>query len=197
MSERDGTVQIECRPSRAGNILLFPYTLRNRGREEVYAVHALPAADPANGVARANQTGAVVVADRTGNALIGKFAAPAPTERRFVVPMQPLVCRLPGGAAIEGRIEIPLPLAETSPYLPDLTLREYEIVELKGVIVAIGYWRAETTDLIVRPAEDAPKLMRLLTADPVRTATLASRHFPTHGLQLFKRTDAFPRSLRP
>lgn len=192
MSEaRSGSaLRLACRPSKAGNVLLFPYTLENQGPGEVYAVHALP------GAAAPNETAAIVIAGDDGDAIIGKFAAPLPIDRRMVLPVAPLARRLPAGATLEGRIEITLPLAETSPYFPDLTLRQYDIVEITGVIVTIGYWPAETDGLVARPNPYAPELVTILTADPVRSARLTTQRFPTHGLQLFRRTDPFPRALQ-
>lgn len=102
---------------------------------------------------------------------------------------------MPGGGNLEGRIEIPLPLAETSPYFADLTLRGYEIIDIKGVQLMIGYWPAESQDLVVRQSEYAPDLLTVVGADLPGRAARVSRRFPTTGLQLFKRTDAFPRSL--
>jgi hypothetical protein len=181
-------LRLTCQPSKAGNVLLFPYTLENQGSGDIYAVHALP------GGAAPNETAAVVIAGDNGEVIIGKFATPLPPDRRIVAPVTPLARRLPAGAKLEGRIEITLPVAETTPYFPDLTLRKYEIVEIKSVIVTIGYWLAETTDLVARPAANAPDLLTILTADPVGSAKLASQRFPTHGLQLFRRTDQFPRT---
>ena len=91
---------------------------------------------------------------------------------------------------------MPLPLAETSPYFPDLTLRRYEIVNIKGVIVRLGYWPADTGDLVARPHAEGSELLRILTADPLETGRSITQRFPTSGLQLFRRTDVFPRDLK-
>ena len=147
------------------------------------------------GGAAPNETAAVVIATDSGDAIIGKFATQLPSDRRIVALLAPLARRLPAGAKLEGRVEIPLPLAETSPYFPDLTLRKYEIVEIKGVIVTIGYWLAETPEMIARPTADVPDLLNILTPNPMGRAKLASQRFPARGLQLFKRTDEFPREL--
>jgi hypothetical protein len=148
------------------------------------------------GAAAPNETAAIVIAGDDGDAIIGKFAAPLPVDRRMVLPAAPLARRLPAGAKLEGRIEITLPLAETSPYFADLTLRQYEIVEIEGVVVTIGYWPAETDGLVARPLPYAPDLLTIITADPLRSAQLATQRCPTHGLQLFRRTDPFPRTFR-
>ena len=97
---------------KVGNLLIFPYTLENEGAGEIYAMHALLGVDRATGGARANDTAAVVIAGEEGDAIVGKFAAPLPVDRRIAVPVFPLARRLPAGASFEGRLEMPLPLAE-------------------------------------------------------------------------------------
>ncbi len=188
-------LRLDCHPSRTGNLLVFPYTLQNAGPGEVYAMHALPSADPGSGEARANETAAVVIAGESGDAIVGKFVAPLPTDRRIALPVFPLARRLPAGASLEGRIEIPLPLAETSPYFPDLPLRRYEMVEIKAVRFTIGYWPVLPERMWAEPCEYAPELLVVTMRDPAKSARRVSQRFPTSGLQLFRRTDAFPRAL--
>jgi len=127
--------------------------------------------------------------------MIGKFAAPLPTDRRIAVPVFPLARRLRAGTGLEGRIEIPLPLAETSPYFPDLTLRQYEIVDIKGVLLTIGYWLAGSDGFFADPTDYAADLFVVETRNTMRSALRVSQRFPTTGLQLFRRTDAFPRAI--
>jgi hypothetical protein len=98
------TLRLECRPSKTGNLLLFPYTLENQGPGDVYAMHALPSADPASHEAKGNDTAAIVIASDNGDAIIGKFVAPLPKDRRVAVQVFPLARRLPTGAKLEGRI---------------------------------------------------------------------------------------------
>ena len=85
--------------------------------------------------------------------------------------------------------------AETSPYFPDLTLRQYEIVEIRGVVLTVGYWRSDTPDLVLRPAVYAPGLLTVVASNPAGHSGRVSQRFPTTGLQLFKRTDQFTREL--
>lgn len=194
MSEA-ANLRLVCRPSKAGNVLRFPYTLDNQGQTDVYAMHALPAADPDSGEARANETAAIVIAGPDGDAIVGKFAAPLPLDRRIAVPVVPFARRVPPGGSIEGSIEIPLPLAETSPYFPDLPLRRYQMVDIRAVVLTIGYWLAHRDNLVVAPAEYAPDLFVVVTPNTLRNALRVTQRFPTTGLQLFKRTDQYPRSL--
>ena len=151
-------LRLSCQPSKVGGALLFPYSVENRGSADVYAMHALPSSDPATGEARANDQAVVVILGAEGDVILGKFAAPLPTDRRIAIPLLPLARHLPAGARLEGRIEIPMPLAETSPYFPDLSLRKYQVVDIRGVVLTIGYWLAGVDGLIASPADYAPEL---------------------------------------
>jgi hypothetical protein len=183
-------LRLTCQPSKSGNALIFPYRLNNEGPGDIYAMQAV-----ATSGAGVEDTTAIVIAAETGDAVIGSFMPPFPTDRRIAVPLTPLARRVSSGAFLEGKIEVPLPLAETSPYFPDLTLRRYEIVSVTGVIVRIGYWPADASDLLARPHAEGSDLLRVVTADPLGTGRSVTQRFPTSGLQLFRRTDAFPRAL--
>jgi hypothetical protein len=189
------TLHLSCQPGRAGNTLIFPYTLENRGSVEIYAMHALPSLDRAGDTATANDQAAVVILGADGDAILGKFAAPLPTDRRIAFPILPLARLLAPQTSVEGRLEIALPLAETSPYFPDLTLRQYDMVDIKGVVFTIGFWPAGADGLSAVPADYAPDLFTVTTRNTVRSARRVWQRFPTSGLQLFRRTDAFPRTL--
>ena len=188
-------LHLACRPGRTGNTLVFPYTLENRGPVEIYAMDALPSLDPAGDTATANDQAAVVILGADGDAILGKFAAPLPTDRRAAFAILPLARRLAPQAILEGRLEITLPLAETSPYFPDLTLRQYEIVDIRGVVFTIGFWLAGADGPSAVPTDYAPGLVTVVARNALRSARRVSQRFPTSGLQLFRRTDAFPRTL--
>ena len=188
-------LRLSCRPGRTGNTLVFPYTLENRGAVEIYAMDALPSLDPAGETASANDQAAVVILGAESDVVLGKFAAPLPTDRRVAFALLPLARRLAPQAIFEGRLEITLPLAETSPYFPDLTLRQYEIVDIKAVQFTIGYWLGQADGLTALPADYAPDRFTVVTRHTLRSARRVSQRFPTSGLQLFRRTDAFPRTL--
>jgi hypothetical protein len=187
-------LRLTCRPGKSGTTLLFPYTLENQGSVDVYAMHALPSVDPQSGEPSAKDLAPVVILGADGDAIIGKFAAPLPTDRRVAIPVMPLAQHLPAGGSLEGKIEVPLPLAEASPYFADLTLRQYDMVDIKGVSFTIGYWRADTAGLMAVPAEYAPGLFNVVTPNTLRSAQRIAQRFPTTGLQLFRRKDAFPRA---
>jgi hypothetical protein len=175
--------------------LVFPYTLENRGSTDIYAMHAFPGIEPTSGETRANDQAVVVILGDDGEVVFGKFAPPLPTDRRMAMPVLPLARHLSAGARLEGRIEIPIPLAETSPYFPDLTLRKYQVVDISGVVFTIGYWLAGVDGLVASPADYAPELSVVVTRNTRRSARRVSQRFPTTGLQIFKRSDAFPRTL--
>lgn len=187
--------RLTCRPGKTGKILTFPYTMENPGGADLYVMDALSTFDRASREARANDNAAVVILGPDSEAIVGKFAAPLPIDRRIAVPVLPLARLLPAGGSLEGRLEISLPLAEVSPYFADLTIRQYDVVDIKGVAFTIGYWPAGVDNLAAAPVDYAPGLFIVVTRNTLGSAMRVSQRFPTTGLQLFKRTDQFPRSL--
>lgn len=187
--------RLQCRPGKSGNRLIFQYALHNEGPVEVYVMDAVPDRDPATGALRADDQAAVVILGPEGEAILGKFAAPPPLDRHMALAVMPLARLLPPGGTLERELAIPLPLAETSPYFPDLPLRRYEIVDIAGVVFTIGYWVAGMDNLAAAPVEDRPELFAVTTRNTARSARRTTQRFPTTGLQLFKRTDRFPRTL--
>jgi hypothetical protein len=187
-------VALHCRPGKAGNYLTFPYRLENRGPGDVYVMDAIPRAEPGTDTTTADDQAAVVVLRGDAEAVIGKYLALLPSDRRIIAPVAPLTRLLRTGEAWESELRIPVPLAETSPYAPDLRLRDYEVIELQAVVFAIAYWVAGTAGVFAMPSEHDADRMAIVARNLNGASKLAWQRFPTHGLQLFKRTDAFPRS---
>jgi hypothetical protein len=186
-------IRLNCQPGKEGNILIFTYNVENKGPAEAYVMDAVASIDGATGSAKPSPQSVVVLAGPAEYAIIGKFMAPLPTDRRMAAPVTPLARRLAAGATVQGRIEVPLPLAEASPYFGDLPLRQYEVTEIKGVIFTLGYWLAGVDGMAALPLEEVPDLFTVVTRHTQRSARHLSQRFPTRALQLLKRTDQFPR----
>jgi hypothetical protein len=188
-------VTLVCHPGKSRNTLVFPYQVENRGSSEIYVMDALPVMDPATRKQQVNDQAVVVMLGPGDDAIVGKFIAPAPTDRRMAMPAVPLARRLAAGESFEGRLTIPEPLAEISPYFGDLPLRQYEVVEVKGLVFTIGFWVAGVDGMAALPVDYAPGLFTVVTRDTVGSAARVAQRFPTNRLQLFKRTDQFPRAI--
>jgi hypothetical protein len=188
-------IRLKCQPGKQGNLLTFSYDVENQGPADAYVMDAIASIDSASGSVKSNPKFVVVLAGPAEDVIVGRFMAPLPTDRRMAMPVTPLARRLAAGATLKGRIEVPLPLAETSPYFGDLPLRQYEVAEIKGVIFTIGYWLADVDGMAALPLEDAPELFTVTTRNTQRSARQVSQRFPTRALQLLKRTDQFPRGV--
>jgi hypothetical protein len=186
-------IGLTCRPRKEGNRLVFDYELLNRSGTAIYAADAIRVVDYESRVARADDQMVCVILRDDGDAVIGKFLPPAPPDRIIVVPVVPLVVRVASGETIRRTLSVPLPLAETSPMVADLTIREYEMLEIQAVVLTINYWPVDTPELAATPAKYAPGHLQLSASDPAAGARLVRQRFPTRGLLLFKRNDAFPR----
>jgi hypothetical protein len=156
---------------------------------------AVATIDGASGLAKPNLRSVVVLAGPEEAATVGKFMPPLPTDRRIAVPLIPLARPLAAGGTLQGRIEVPLPLAETSPYFADLSLRQYEVAEIKAVIFTIGYWLAGVDGLVALPLEGAPELCTVAARNTLRSARRLSQRFSVRSLQFLTRTDQFPRDM--
>src|SRR5262249_6144485 len=156
---------------------VFSYEVTNQGKEEAYLMDAVASFDRASGSPKPSPQSVVVMAGAAEEAILGKFMAPPPTERRIAVPIVQLARRLAAGATLQGSLQVPLPLAEASPYFADLPLRQYEVVEINGVIVTLGYWVAGVDGMAALPVDDAPELVTVVTRDTLRSARSISQRF--------------------
>ena len=188
-------IRLSCEPGKEKNDLVFSYKLENQGKVAAYVMDAVATIDGASGLAKPNFRSVVVLAGPEEAATVGKFMPPLPTDRRIAVPLIPLARPLDAGATLQGRIEIPLPLAETSPYFADLSLRQYAVVEIKAVLFTIGYWLAGIDGLVALPLEGAPELCTVTARNTLRSARHLSQRFSVRSLQFLTRTDQFPRNI--
>jgi hypothetical protein len=183
-------LRLRCRPGKVGNALSFPYVVENPGPGAVYVMDAVACADPATRAACAGERAAVVI-NAAGDAIVGTFVPPMPMDRQIAVPVIPLARRLEAGGILEHRLDIAAPYAETSLWLPDLPLRSDSAVDIKGVVLAVGYWTADMAGLDATEAAYAPGLYAIA---PPRGGAIVSVRFPTTGLQFSRRIDASPRA---
>ena len=188
-----GNVTLSCRPDRAGSKLVFPYTVTNRGRADVYVFDAMPRLDPETRQPTIDPNTAVIWLGGDGFAHILKGIAPLPAIRTVTVRAIPLAAKLAPNAAIDRVLEVPLPLAEIGPYNADLPLREYELIEIQGVVLTIEFISSTVEEFAAEPADFAPDLYRARGKNTVAQTERVSCAFPSRQLQIMKRGDDFPR----
>jgi hypothetical protein len=191
-----GNLRLVCHPNKVADSFVFAYRVENQSAGPLLVMDAMPHLDAEAGAMRANPQAAPVILRADGIALVGKFIAPLPQDRVLLAPDLPLCARIEPGAAIERELRVPLPFAETSPYFPDLRLRDYELAEVKGLIFAIGYFPADTPGLYAAPAAYAPDLHVLAPTIAPVVAGLACNQVGVKRLEILRRRDAFPREIK-
>lgn len=185
-----GGLVLECRPTREGGALVFPYTIRNASGVAAWVMEGLPSASGEAGDTSAPSFVALPDGDEV---IIGKLLPPMPTDRKVLFPLAPLAVRLEPGAALESRLAVTLPIVECSAYLPDLPVREHAIAELSGIRLVVAAWPASLPGLAALPSAGRPELHRL-AGPPLRAlAHLAEARFPVRKLHMLRRLDAFGR----
>lgn len=191
-----GALHLICQPNKVGHAFTFAYRAENHGAVPLYVMDAMPSVDPETHEVSANPQAAAVLLRADGVAMLGKFIAPLPQDRVLMAPDLPLCARVDPGQAIERELRIPLPFAEANPYFPDLRLRDYELAEVTGIVLAIGFFPADTRGLYAAPTAYAPEYHVLsATVAPV-VAGLAWQLLPVKKIEILKRTDDFPREIK-
>jgi hypothetical protein len=185
-----GQLQLTCHPTRVGDVLRFPYTVANPGPGDVYVMDAMAGADPATRAACAVARTTVLIGS-DGDAVVGTFIPPKPTDRQMAAPVVPLARRLAAGDTLEHRLEIPAPYAETSPWLPDLPPQQNGDTDIRGVVLAIHCWSADTPGMVATEAVYAPGLYTIM---PTGSESLISLRFPVTGLRFSQHSDGSSRS---
>jgi hypothetical protein len=189
----EGTASLTCQPTRDGDMLVFPYQVRNDGRSDIYVFDAVPDVDPVTRAERADPNGAVIALASDGYAHILRGIAPLPTDFDVMMRIIPLAARLAPGQVLERRLTIGMPLHETGPYHGDLPIRQYRQRDIAGFILTVQYLPATTPGFGAVAADYAPGLFRVATKDTVASTMSVSCRLPARGLTILQRTDAFPR----
>jgi hypothetical protein len=185
-----GQLRLTCRPAKVGDALVFPYMIENQGPDEVYVMDAIACPDPITQATGACERSAVLIGP-SGDAIVGSYVPPMPTDRQIAVPVIPLARRLARGEVLERRLEIAAPYAETSPWLPDPTAQQQKTTAVSGIVLAVGYWPAGMAELVATEPVYAPGLHAIT---PACGGALVSLRFPTTGLQFARRVEAVARS---
>jgi hypothetical protein len=188
-----GDLRLTCRPDRAEGQLVFPYELTNAGPVPLLVMDAWPRVTC--GERRADPDVAQVLLRQDGFAVVGRFIPAVPPLMRMATRVLPLCSVLRPTETLRRELRIPLPLAERSPYVPELRLSGYSPRELRGVIFAIGWWPLSQPDLVAGPAAFAPGLHVVAPLGDLPPAGTAIQRFPTAKLDILRRGDAFPRDI--
>jgi hypothetical protein len=193
VSAQAAGIALSCRPDRSGNRLIFPYTVTNHGAAEVYVMDAVPAVDPVSHQAIVDHHAAAVWLGGDGFAHVLRGMPPLPDDKDVLGHVIPFAVRLAPGATLERSLEVPLPLAETSPYYGDLPLRDYELIDIQGVTLIVEFLRGTVEGFRAEPASNAPDLFNISSRNLLGQIERVVCAFPSRQLQILKRPGDFPR----
>jgi hypothetical protein len=86
-----------------------------------------------------------------------------------------------------------MPLAETSPYFPDLLLRDYRQQEIQGIRLKVEYLPVTVEGFGAQSVDYAPDLFRVWGRNTPAQVEHLSSAFDTRQLSIMVRPDDFPR----
>ncbi|MBV9783022.1 MAG: hypothetical protein JO264_04310, partial [Acidisphaera sp.] len=187
MSASAADVVLACQPNREAGSFVFPYSVTNNGPADIYVFDALPGIDPATRQTRIDANSVTVSLAGDGFVHVLKGLPPPPTDRDVAVRLVPLAAKLPPGQTLKRTLRVPLPFAEINPYFPDLPLRQYEQVDIKGVIIVIEFLRSTLPGLAAAPDRFGATLFRVVSQDPFAEAQRVTQSFAAKGLTVLKR----------
>jgi len=188
-----GWLRLQCRPGKVGSELVFPYDLANAGPHPLLVMDAWrnqkqdtdePIADPQVAQVTLRADGIVVV---------GKYVPALPAGLRALTQL-PLCMVLKPGESLQRDLRVPLPLAEQSPYVPEALLSRYEPFELRGLVLAVGWWPLNQKGLAAAPWPWSAEHHIVSPLARLPVAGTAQQGFPVTKLEMLKRRDAFPRA---
>jgi len=189
-----GWLRLQCRPGKAEGHLVFPYEVANAGPAPVLVMDAWRRSLPAGGGPVADPQSVQVTLRPDGVAILGKYVPAIPPGLRMVSPDLPLCAVLKPGETLKRELRVRLPLAEQSFYVQELKLSGYTPVELKGLVLAIGWWPLAQPGLAAAPCPWALELHIVAPIGRLPAAGVATQRFPTNKLEILQRLDSYPRA---
>jgi hypothetical protein len=189
-----GWLRLECRPGKVGNHLLFPYQLTNGGPLPVLVMDAWQQHHQDAEAPHAEPDLAQVTLRGDGIVVVGKYVPALPAGMRMVVPNLPLCLVLKPGETLTRELRVNLPLAEQSPYVPEALISRYEPFDLRGLILAIGWWPLNQKGLVAAPWPHSAEHHIVSPLARLPPAGTAQQGFPLSKLEMLKRRDPFPRT---
>lgn len=184
----------DCRPAKEGDTLVFDYSITNTAPIPLYVMDAVPLADPVSGRPRVDPDSVSLWLDEEGTMRILRGVPPLPEGQDPLERIVPLAVRLAPGEKLERRIAQRLPLAEHSPYMPEGHLRDYRLVPILGVAVAVDVITADAPGFVAAKAAGYPPgYFRLVPDEDVLLLRRLVRAFRTKGLHALIHRGDYPR----
>ena len=179
------SLSLQCRPTKEGEVLVFPYSVSNAGPDDIYVSDAYPGVDRATRTPYADRNGATIMLQADGYALVLRGVPPAPPFAAMH-PVDPLMHRLRAGEQVERQLSIPLPLAETSPYQPYGNIRDYVLKPISGVELAIDWITANVQGFVATPDVGSLDLFTVRATNYLHDMRRVSCRFPARGLSILQ-----------
>ena len=186
-------VVFECQPHKLAKSLAFSYSLANRSKSDLYVLDAFPAVEPGSKRAFADLNGVFVSATPDGAVYLLKGIPPLPADRQVWQSIIPLGSKLAPEGKLGRNFEIPLPLAEQSPYYVDLPLRDYQLEDVRQVTLIVHFLRSTVEGFKAEPVDYAEGFFRVSGKNTMGQVESVASSFPTKSLTILMRKDRFAR----
>lgn len=186
--------RLEVCAARVGDALQFDYRVSALDQDIVIYENWLQF-DALTGAATVLRAVSLSCAGNNASILVGM-----PARQQSAAPMPHLIAlgtRVSAQTGLSRQVQTPLPLAESSPYLPDALLGVYEPLPLEHVIFMVQAIPADGTEFVASASPYAPDYLQIMGLQPDALPHTLATAFPTQSLLALKRSDAFARPAFP
>ncbi len=189
-----GDVKMSCALAQDAGRLVFTYTVANEGAQDVYVMDAVPVAEA--GRVRLEKGPAYVWLGEDGTAHLLLGIAPLPEDRDVAGTVIPLAKKLGAGESLKRVLDVPLPLAEFSPYYHRRGDEAYEPKTVQNVELAVEFLPSAVEGFAAEIPAYAPDYFQVKGKYTLGQVRQLSCPHAVENIRVLKRRDAFPRQQR-
>lgn len=186
-------ITLTCDIARVEDSIVFTYSVANGGGADICVMDAEPTVDPLTQRPGADPAAATLWRGADGYAQVLKGVASLPPGVEPETRIMPYGVLVPPGESVSRRLAERMPLAEHSPYAPVGHLREYRLMPIEGVALAVDVLPLGGPAVAVPAREIGGGYRRVVADESVVLFRRLACGFRARGLFMLVRTDAYPR----
>lgn len=186
--------RLDVRAARIGEALQFDYRVSALD-QDIVLYESWLRFDALTGTATVARAVSLSCAGANACILVGM-----PARQQSAAPMPHLIAlglHVPAQTSLSRQVLTPLPLAESSPYLPDALLGAYAPLALEHVIFMVQAVPAQGPAFVASASPYAPEYLQIMGLQPDAQPHTLATAFPTQSLLALRRSDMFARPAFP
>ena len=141
-SEPEKNVDFNSSVEATENALIVSYELTNSGKTDIYLLDIIPKYDLETRQPSIDLNNGVAIWNEPDGLSVIRGLPPYPTEKDMAAYYTPLASKIGPGEKLNRRIELSLPLVESSPYYSPLDIKTYESATVTTIRLSVHFIRS-------------------------------------------------------